>query len=119
MTSTNPSKSGPWSGNTWRGFWREDWVKKGAKFEEHTKQLKVIPVGVFVAVQNQKGRFPKKWDKTGTMMENMDHNMVLVRLDDKTPFLDPKTDANCLELELESKKILDPETDSFFSWSRN
>ena len=34
-----------------------------------------------MAVQNQTGRFPKKWDKTGVVMENMDHDKVLVRMD--------------------------------------
>ena len=49
--------------------------------EKYTKQQKVIPVGEAVAVQNQTGRFPKKWDKIGIVMENMDHDKVLVRLD--------------------------------------
>ena len=34
-----------------------------------------------MAVQNQKGRFPKKWDKTGVVVENLDHDKVLVRMD--------------------------------------
>ena len=34
-----------------------------------------------MAVQNQTGRFPKKWDKTGVVVENMDHDKVLVRMD--------------------------------------
>ena len=41
----------------------------------------MIPVGDTVAVQNQTGRFPKKWDKTGVVVENMDHDKVLVRMD--------------------------------------
>ena len=49
--------------------------------EKYTKQQKVIPVGEAVAVQNQTGRFLKKWDKIGIVMENMDHDKVLVRLD--------------------------------------
>merc|ERR1711954_52367 len=55
--------------------------RDGAILERHTKQLDVVPVGGAVAVQNQKGRFPKKWDKTGVVVENMDHDKVLVRMD--------------------------------------
>ena len=55
--------------------------RDGARLEKYTKKQKVIPVGGAVAVQNQTGRFPKKWDKTGVVMENMDHDKVLVRMD--------------------------------------
>ena len=34
-----------------------------------------------VAVQNQAGRFPKKWDKTGKVVENQDYDKVLIKLD--------------------------------------
>ena len=55
--------------------------KDGARLEQYTKRQKVIPVGDTVAVQNQTGRFPKKWDKTGTVVENQDYDKVLVKLD--------------------------------------
>ena len=55
--------------------------RDGARLEQYTKKQKAIPVGGAVAVQNQTGRFPKKWDKTGVVMENMDHDKVLVRMD--------------------------------------
>ena len=55
--------------------------RDSAILEKHTKKLDVVPVGHAVAVQNQKGRFPKKWDKTGVIVENMDHDKVLVRMD--------------------------------------
>ena len=32
-------------------------------------------------MQNQTGRFPKKWDKTGTVVENQEYDKVLVKLD--------------------------------------
>ena len=41
----------------------------------------MVPIGHAVAVQNQKGRFPKKWDKTVVVVENMDHDKVLVKMD--------------------------------------
>ena len=36
-------------------------------------------------VQNQTGGFPKKWDKAGTVVENLDHDKVVVKpgIDDK------------------------------------
>ena len=55
--------------------------RDGARLEMYTKKQKVIPVGDSVAVQNQTGRFPTKWDKTGTVVENLDHDKVRVRLD--------------------------------------
>merc|ERR1719320_402506 len=55
--------------------------RDGAVLEKHTKKLDMIPIGHAVAVQNQKGRFPKKWDKTGVVVENMDHDKVLVKMD--------------------------------------
>ena len=55
--------------------------RDGARLEQYTKKQKVIPVGGAVAVQNQTGRFPKKWDKTGVVVDNLDHDKVLVRMD--------------------------------------
>ena len=55
--------------------------RDGARLEQYTKKQKQIPIGDAVAVQNQTGRFPKKWDKTGVVIENMDHDKVLVRMD--------------------------------------
>ena len=47
----------------------------------YTKEQKVIPVGDTVAVQNQTGRFPKKWDKTGNIVENVDYDKALIKYD--------------------------------------
>merc|ERR1712115_654443 len=55
--------------------------RDGAILERHTKKLDTVPIGHAVAVQNQKGRFPKKWDKTGVVVDNMDHDKVLVKMD--------------------------------------
>ena len=41
----------------------------------------MIPVGDSVAVQNQTGRFPTKWDKTGTVVGNLNHDKVRIQLD--------------------------------------
>ena len=55
--------------------------RDGSRLEEHTKKLEKIPVGGAVAVQNQTGRFPKKWEKTGVVVENKDYDKVVVRMD--------------------------------------
>ena len=55
--------------------------RDGARLKKYTKEQKIIPVGDTVAVQNQAGRFPKKWDKTGTVVENQEYDKVLVKLD--------------------------------------
>ena len=55
--------------------------RDGSRLAQYTKSQKTIPIGDTVAVQNQTGRFPKKWDKTGTVVENQDFDKVLVKLD--------------------------------------
>ena len=49
--------------------------------EGYTKAHKDIPVGSSVVVQNKAGKFPRKWVKTGIVVENMDYDKVLVKLD--------------------------------------
>ena len=55
--------------------------RDGARLEKYTKQLKPIPIGGAVAVQNQSGQFPKKWGKSGVVVDNLDYDKVVVRLD--------------------------------------
>ena len=55
--------------------------RDGARLEQYTKKQRVIPIGGSVAVQNQAGRFPNKWDKTGVVVENKDHDKVIIRMD--------------------------------------
>ena len=55
--------------------------RDGARLAEHTKKQAVLPIGTQVAVQNQTGRFAKKWDKSGIVIDNKDYDKVLVRLD--------------------------------------
>ena len=53
----------------------------GSRLERNTRQLKEIPVGTAVSIQNQTGRHKTKWDKTGIVVENQPFNKVLVRVD--------------------------------------
>ena len=53
----------------------------GTKLARYTKQQPELPHGTQVAVQNQTGRNPTKWDKTGTVIENRPHSQVVIRMD--------------------------------------
>ena len=56
-------------------------LSDGSRLERDTRQLKEIPVGTAVCIQNQTGRHPTKWDKTGIVLENQPFSKVLVRVD--------------------------------------
>ena len=51
------------------------------RFNEHTRILPELHVGDIVAVQNQTGPRPNKWEKTGTIVEKQDHRQYVVRMD--------------------------------------
>merc|ERR1712106_840003 len=53
----------------------------GTRLARHTKQQPELQHGRQVAVQNQTGRNPTKWDKTGTVIKTRPHSQVVVRLD--------------------------------------
>ena len=44
-------------------------MKAAERWSEHTRQLPPLKVGDLVRIQNQVGNFPKKWDKTGQVVE--------------------------------------------------
>ena len=50
-------------------------------WSEHTKTLAELPVGAQVSVQNQTGNKPKRWDRTGTVVETLPHQQYKVRMD--------------------------------------
>ena len=56
-------------------------MKAAERWSEHTKQLKPLVVGDTVRIQNQTGQFPKKWDKTGCVIEVRQFNQYVVRVD--------------------------------------
>jgi len=51
------------------------------RYNEHTKSLPQLSAGDYVAVQNQTGSHPNRWDKTGCITEVNDHGQYTVRLD--------------------------------------
>ena len=50
-------------------------------WSEHTKTLAELPLGAVVSVQNQTGNRPKRWDRTGTVVDILPHQQYKVRMD--------------------------------------
>ena len=55
--------------------------RMGAKWLEHTKELTPLKVGDTVSVQNQSGLRAKKWDRSGTVVEDMGNRQYGIRMD--------------------------------------
>ena len=51
------------------------------RWSENTRELADLEIGTPVAIQNQTGNNPNKWDKTGIVLENKPHSQVLIRVD--------------------------------------
>ena len=56
-------------------------TRQGQVLSEHTKVLAVLKVGDSVLVQNQTGLRHKKWDKSGVVVEILDHDQYRIRMD--------------------------------------
>ena len=48
---------------------------------EHTKELARLELGDKVFIQNQVGHNPRRWERTGTVMECRDHDQYAVKVD--------------------------------------
>ena len=53
----------------------------GTKWLAKSRHLKDLEVGSPVAIQNQTGNNPTKWDKSGIVLENRPHSQVLIKVD--------------------------------------
>jgi hypothetical protein len=51
------------------------------RWTTRTKALDDLEVGTAVAIQNQTGPNPTKWDKTGIVLENKPNNKVMIKVD--------------------------------------
>ena len=56
-------------------------MKMHERLSLHTKRLPPLRVGDHVRVQNQTGRFPLKWDKTGIVVEVRQFDQYVVKID--------------------------------------
>ena len=71
----------------WRDAWRAKeealktrYVKTIENLNEHTRTLPPLRYGDQVMIQNQSGRFPKKWDKSGMIVEVKGHDQYVIKV---------------------------------------
>ena len=82
MCYNNPQVS-----HRWRKAWtaKEDalrtrYVKTMENLGEHSRPLPPLRHGDPVMLQNQHGRFPKKWDRSGVVVETKDNDQYVVKV---------------------------------------
>ena len=56
-------------------------MKAAERWTEHTQRLPPLKVGDLVRIQNQVGNFPRRWDKTGRIVEVKQHDQYVVGVD--------------------------------------
>ena len=72
--------------------WREAWSEKEAALrhryhrttealKEHSRPLTPLVVGDQVYIQNQAGNHPKRWDRSGLVVDVLGHDSYLVKVD--------------------------------------
>jgi hypothetical protein len=66
--------------------------------EKLARSHQSLPIGTQVAIQNQSGRNPTKWDKTGVLVKIRPHKQVVVKLRNRRFIQDPR--KTCLEVQL-------------------
>ena len=75
-----------------RPLWRDAWAAKEEalrtrmsrtteSLSAHSRPLRPLLVGERVFIQNQRGTNPNKWDKSGTIVEVLEHDQYLVKVD--------------------------------------
>ena len=75
-----------------RPMWREAWAMKEdamktrfarstEKLDKHARPLIELSLGDRVFVQNQNGKHPTKWDKSGTIVDKGDNDQYWVKID--------------------------------------
>ena len=71
----------------WRQAWelkeealKTRYVKTMENLGEHSRPLAPLRIGDHVLVQNQVGRFPKKWDRSGIIVEVKDNDQYVVKV---------------------------------------
>ena len=60
---------------------RNSHMQSAERLSEHTHRLPPLSVGDHVRLQNQVGPFPRKWDKTGMVIEVRQFDQYVVRID--------------------------------------
>ena len=77
MTFNNPEIHPQWR-EAWKA--KEDalWVRY-VKTLENSRSLPPLRHGDHVFVQNQRGRFPRRWDRSGIVVETKPHDQYIVK----------------------------------------
>ena len=60
---------------------RKRHIRTAETWAEHTKRLPPLDIGDLVRVQNQTGRHPNKWYKTGSIVEIRRHDQYAIKID--------------------------------------
>ena len=73
---------------TWRKAWQEKesalrqrYHRTSESLREHSQPLRPLAVGDRCYVQNQTGNFPRRWDRSGTVVEDLGHDSYNVKID--------------------------------------
>ena len=56
-------------------------VQAMERYDEHKRPLAPLSVGDSLQVQNREDNHPLRWDKTGQIMERLEHGQYLVKYD--------------------------------------
>ena len=73
-------------------IWREAWeskesalrtrfTKSSEKLNQHSRNLPPLKTGERCLIQNQHGNAPKRWERTGTVMQNLPNDQHIVKVD--------------------------------------
>ena len=72
----------------WRAAWKAKeealkcrFARSLERLNEHTRPLQPLTAGDTVFVQNQVGNAPKKWDRSGVVVEVLENDQYLIRID--------------------------------------
>ena len=72
---------------SWREAWaaketalRDRFIRQSEKLNDHARNLNPLEVGDQVFVQNGAGNAPKRWEKTGTIKEKLDHDQYVIKV---------------------------------------
>ena len=73
---------------TWREAWaakesalRTRFFKTSEKLNQHAQKLEKLSIGDRCLVQNQTGNNPKRWDRTGVIMDIGQHDQYSIKID--------------------------------------
>ncbi|XP_014678917.1 PREDICTED: uncharacterized protein LOC106818759 [Priapulus caudatus] len=80
--------SNPFVRPEWQEAWhskevalRARFVKSSESLNEHVRPLRPIHDGDRCFIQNQVGNSPKRWDRTGTVVETLGHDQYRIKVD--------------------------------------